>query len=243
MTQPVFVESPLGTRLGSRSCRHSIQVRGAQVSRELTFWERGTMQAQRRDRCLEEKNKWGRGLEHECMGREGCCVCARLVRNCLCDKMGFKWRPGTREVPKGIVMLWCDSQTHFIETLPGVSSWLFLLTWLHPRLIWKEFLLCFRLAMWTLCLFRGHQTVSPGPLGVVSPWGSFRCLGIWSPRPTPVHRQAPHHHWSLSTHLSPPSRPQAEPRGGVPVVFPEMSIVAFISGENLSQPNLRESLR
>lgn len=105
LTQPVFVESQLGTRLGSRSCRHSIQVRGAQVSRELTFWERGTMQAQRRDRCLEEKNKWGRGLEHEYMGREGCCVCSWLVRNCLCDKTWFKWRPGTREVPKGVVML------------------------------------------------------------------------------------------------------------------------------------------
>lgn len=61
------------------------------------------MQAHRRDRCLEEKNKWGQGLEHECMGGEGCCVCSRLVRNCLCDKMGFKWRPGTREVPEGIV--------------------------------------------------------------------------------------------------------------------------------------------
>ena len=41
LAQRVFVESPLGTRQGSRSCGHSAQVQGGQVLRELTFWERG----------------------------------------------------------------------------------------------------------------------------------------------------------------------------------------------------------
>ena len=183
------------------------------------------MQAHRCDRCLEEKNRWGQGLEHEYMGGEGCCVCSRLVRNCLCDRMGFKWRPGTREVPEGIVMLWCDGQTHFVETLPGVSSWLFLLTWLYPRLIWKKFLMCFRHAMWTLCLFRGHQTVSPGPLGVVSTWGSLGYLGITQ---VPGHLVSKAHTNPQVSSTSPlilvypsvpPSRPQAAERGMYPSFF------------------------
>lgn len=100
-------------------------------------------------------------------------------------------------------------------------------------------LLYFGSATWSLCLFSGHQTVSPGRLGLASPQGSLPCPGVSGPS---AHGGS-HASSMLPRCLVFPSvsakRTAGCGGGGLTHLFSPVSNVAFISEQNLFSAKVR----